>query len=443
MRRFLAIGGATVLSLTLAAAAAFHLRPPFIQDAKALPGLVFALLAAVLLLLLIVFRQHRRLRQQIRESGRGQARSGPNSPRALNAWLTRHVAPSSLTHTEERDHIDAIFDLLQDGVLLLDGENRILRANATAAILLGDRPETLLGRPLADLADQASMAALVDEIRATGAYQSTEMQLQSISALCSAAGIPLHDDLRAGSSHVMLVLRDLTRLRQLERAGEDYATNVSHELKTPLTLILGHTETLISHADMEPEFRNHALLTIERHAKRILRIIDDLLRLAWLRDEAGTVGIPRAPVTVGPLVDEAVGTCREWARAAGIDIETCIPGDLVWSLNSGLIEEAIVNLVKNAILYALAGPVEVRARVLESGPLEFTVTDRGPGLKPEDAKRIFDRFYRVDKGRARSAGGSGLGLPIVQQIVEAHGGSARVETTPGEGCTFILEIPSA
>ena len=109
----------------------------------------------------------------------------------------------------------------------------------------------------------------------------------------------------------------------------------------------------------------------------------------------------------------------------------------------GLMEEALVNLLKNAILYALVGPVEIRARVLANGHLELAVVDRGPGLKPEDAQRIFDRFYRADKGRARATGGSGLGLPIVQQIVHAHRGTARVETVPGEGCTFLLEIPPA
>ena len=114
-----------------------------------------------------------------------------------------------------------------------------------------------------------------------------------------------------------------------------------------------------------------------------------------------------------------------------------------YSLNAGLMEEALANLVKNAILYALVGPVEIRARVLGNGNLELAVVDRGPGLKPEDANRIFDRFYRADKGRSRASGGSGLGLPIVQQIVEAHRGDARVETAPGEGCTFILEIPPA
>ncbi len=365
----------------------------------------------------------------------------PDTDEALEAWTKQYVAATSRKISETRDLFDNLFDGLQDGTLVLDAGNRILRANSTASHLLDESVDTLAGRRLADLPDHELLEALVDEIRTTRAYQTGEIQLIKTSTLCNVSGIPLHEDGNPQDAQVMLVVRDLTRIRQLERAGEEYAVNVSHELKTPLTLILGYTETLLSHADMAPEFRERSLRTIERHAKRIIRIIDDLLRLAWLRNEADTVGIPRTPVLLAVVVDDVVSVCREWARSAGLDIETHVPEGLLWSLNSGLMEEALVNLVKNAILYALVGPVEIRVRVLANGNLEIAVIDRGPGLKPEDATRIFDRFYRVDKSRSRASGGSGLGLPIVQQIVEAHRGTARVETSPGAGCTFLLEIP--
>lgn len=365
----------------------------------------------------------------------------PATGETFESWAKQYAASASRKIAETRDLFDSLFDGLQDGTLILDADNRILKANATATHLLDEHADTLAGRRLAELADHDLLEPLVEEIRAKRAYQTAEIQLANSATLCNFSGIPLHEDEQAAEARVMLVVRDLTRIRQLERAGEEYAVNVSHELKTPLTLILGYTETLLSHADMAPEFRERSLRTIERHAKRIIRIIDDLLRLAWLRNEADTVGIPRTPVLLGLVVSDVVAACREWARSAGLEIETHVPEELVWSLNSGLMEEALVNLVKNAILYALVGPVEIRVRVLDNGCLEIAVIDRGPGLKPEDATRIFDRFYRVDKSRARSSGGSGLGLPIVQQIVEAHHGTAHVETSPGEGCTFILEIP--
>ncbi len=398
--------------------------------------LIFALLFGIFLLYQRLLRRH--IRHIVKSSGLSNA-PAPDQP--IESWAEQHISLASRRISEERDHFDALFGLLQDGTLVLDAENRVARANTTATHLLGKSATTLVGRHLSELEAGADLENLAGEIRSTGAYRSAEIPLQATGSLCTVAGIPLHEEGSGGALHVMLVLRDISRIRQLERAGEEYATNVSHELKTPLTLILGYTETLLSHAEMDPDFRDQSLHTIEHHAKRILRIIDDLLRLAWLKNEDYTVGIPRTPVPVNAVLAEAVAICREWARSAGIAIETHIPEGLVWSLNAGLVEEALVNLIKNAILYALVGPVEVRARVLESGNLEIAVADRGPGLKPEDAKRIFDRFYRADKSRSRASGGSGLGLPIVQQIIEAHHGTTRVETALGEGCTFILEIP--
>ncbi len=342
---------------------------------------------------------------------------------------------------EEQILCTHLFDILQEGILMLDADNRILRANVAAGRILKQEPSSLAGLPLPDAAQQPRLAEFLDSIRTSHSRQTTELHLPSLAGPGHISGTPLLPSPDGVPPHLLVVLRDIALIRRLESAGEDYATNVSHELKTPLTLILGYTETLLSHGDIDATFRERSLQTIESHTKRIIRIIDDLLRLAWLRNESGSSGIPRTTVSVASVVANAVSICREWARSAGVEISTRVPPDLAWHLNSGLIEEALINLLKNAILYALGGPVELHVRVKENGWLEIAVLDRGPGLKPEDARRIFERFYRVDKGRARASGGSGLGLPIVQQIVEAHQGIARVESIPGEGSTFILEIP--
>lgn len=386
-------------------------------------------------------RQKRRHVQEWVNATRMKDLPMPASGESLENWARRYVETSALQLADSREILDSLFDILQDGILLLDGDNRILRANAAAIAMLGHHPDGVVGAPLASAAKQEALTQLATKVRETSSYQASEIYLPSIPGPGHVSGIPLCRGQATGCSRLLFVMRDLTQIRRLESAGEEYATNVSHELKTPLTLILGYAETLLGHGDMDPGFRERSLRTIERHTKRIIRIIDDLMRLAWLRNEAGTAGIPRASTSVADAIDNAVAVCREWARTAGIDIESHVPEGLVWHLNAGLIEEAMVNLIKNAILYALTGPVEIRVRVLENGNLEIAVSDRGPGLKPEDATRIFDRFYRADKGRARASGGSGLGLPIVQQIIEAHHGSTRVETAPGAGCTFLLEIP--
>lgn len=405
-----------------------------------------ASLLALLLLGFFLFYQ-RSMRRQIRRlidvSVADLDIPFPGPGEALDAWAQQYVDITSRKLDEERGLFESLFDILQDGILFLDAENRILRANPTAARILDRQPAALIGLDLPETARQTALGDLAASIRSSGAYQSAELYLPTISGPGHVAGIPLRTHKADEAPRLMLVMRDLSQVRRLESAGEEYATNVSHELKTPLTLILGYTETLLSHNVADPEFRERSLRTIEHHTKRIIRIIDDLMRLAWLRNEAESVGIPRTTVSVPKVIEDAVTICREWAQSAGIDIETHIPENLTWKLNSGLIEEALVNLVKNAILYALTGPVEIRVRVLPGGNLEIAIVDRGPGLKPEDAQRIFERFYRADKSRSRASGGSGLGLPIVQQIIVAHNGTTRVESTPGEGCTFILEIPPA
>jgi len=418
--------------------------PRFFLDGKELwvaTGFLLLLLAGNFLLYQRLMRKQ--VRNIIDSSGLARIIPMPKPGQTIEKWAKQYASLASQKIEETRDQFDSLFDILQDGTLLIDSENRILRANTAAATLLSERIDTLIGRSISELTEHVVLENFISEIRITATYQEREVQFEAQSALCNIAGIPIQEENQRSPMSIMIILHDMTRLRQLERAGEEYAVNVSHELKTPLTLIQGFTETLLSHEDMEVEARNQALHTIERHAKRISRIIDDLLRLAWLKNEAYTVGIPQALVSVAEIINETVFMCDEWARNAGIGIKADFPADLMWTLNSGLMEEALINLVKNAILYAIIGPVEIRARVLESGHLEFAVIDRGPGLKPEDAQHIFDRFYRADKSRTRASGGSGLGLPIVQQIVEAHDGIARVETAPGEGCTFILEIPPA
>ncbi len=365
----------------------------------------------------------------------------PRPPTAPRTALPRATADQLASEPED---FDARLALFQDGMLTVDADDHIIRANTTAEKLLAPSGPPLLGRHVADLPDGAPLLELLNAIRTSAALQSVDLRLAASAALCSVAGVPLDHEPATPPGPVRLVLRDISRIAQLEQAGEEYAVNVSHELKTPLTLILGYTETLLADQSITPEFRTQSLRTIERHSRRILRIVDDLLRLAWLQSERDSIGgVPVTPTIVADVVAEATAVCAEWTQQADIAIVTDVPVGLVWSLHANLMTAALVNLIKNAVLYALVGPVEIRAQVLPNGNLELSVKDRGPGLKPEAAQQIFERFYRTDKGRARAAGGSGLGLPIVQQILSAHHGTARVETAPGAGCNFILELPPA
>lgn len=341
----------------------------------------------------------------------------------------------------DRRLLESLLDLLNDGVLVLSADNIILRVNAAAEAIFDPPAATpLIGSRLDDLPGTASLMILVQYIHETRLPKMDEILMPGVASFCQASGTPLPAP-PGIAPDLLFILRDTSRLRQLEGACEEYINNVSHELKTPLTLIQGYAETLLEPDGMDDEFRTESLQTILHHARRIGRIVDDLLRLTWLRIESTSFSISRTLIEIPKLLEQVVITCRQWAEPAGVVLEVSAPDDLIWPLHDGLMETAIVNLVKNAIFYALEGPVAIRARELPNQILEISVADRGVGLHPEDVSRIFERFYRTDKGRSRATGGSGLGLPIVQQIAEAHHGRARVETEPGSGCNFILEIP--
>jgi signal transduction histidine kinase len=335
-------------------------------------------------------------------------------------------------------------EVVQNGTLLLDGDDRIVCSNKTIATMLRVN-QPLKGMHLTELPSHAHLIELTALIRESGEPQSIESTFPPPYDVTYISGFPYRDNEKAPANSILLIITDMTRLRQLEQAGEEYANNVSHELKTPLTVILGYTETLLSHSSMPKDARQDALKHIERNTLRITRIIDDLLHLAWLKNERKTAARLSRPFTsVEQIVENAVDSCRLWAKDPDIGIITDIQKNLHWNLNAGLMEEAVLNLLKNAMLYALTSPVGVKAFVMDNGNLAIRVSDSGPGLYPEDAQHIFDRFYRADRSRSRSSagiGGSGLGLPIVHQILEAHDGIARVETSPGNGCTFVLEIP--
>ena len=246
----------------------------------------------------------------------------------------------------------------------------------------------------------------------------------------------------------VVVLHDLSETERLEKTRRDFIANVSHELRTPLTSIQGWTETLLDSED-RPNAREF-LEIIRKNATRMARLTEDLLVLA--RVESGEQRFAIQPVTVKALLDDAAETFRNIAGGSGVEFRVREDGshDGYESLTKGTIEvmadadaihQVFANLLDNAIKYGgSGGTVEVGAREHEAG-VEFYVRDAGPGIPSEHIPRLFERFYRVDKGRSREAGGTGLGLAIVKHIVRAHGGSIHAESEFGHGATFSFVLP--
>jgi signal transduction histidine kinase len=331
---------------------------------------------------------------------------------------------------------EAVLHGMLEGVIAVDRERRVLMINPSAERIL--HLVSAEGRPIAELVRSASFHDLVEEILRDERPGEVEFELEDDRRLRV-----LGDVFRGRGGElqgVVLVMSDVTEIRRLERIRRDFVANVSHELKTPITVIQGYMETLLEEPDADPEMRAAFTRTVAANAGRMHRIIEDLLALSRVESAGGE--IERSEFDVGELVRR---TAREFSREAsarGIRIDASVPKEIApLRANAPLLERALGNLIDNAIKY---GRRDATLRVVareDAGAVVFEVCDEGPGIDPVHLPRLFERFYRIDKGRSRELGGTGLGLAIVKHIALAHGGEAGVESRFGEGSTFHLRIP--
>ncbi len=254
-----------------------------------------------------------------------------------------------------------------------------------------------------------------------------------------ATGLQSRDGQRLGA---LLVLNDVTRMRRLENLRRDFVANVSHELRTPITSIKGFVETLLHDPPADGKSADRFLGIISRQADRLQAIIDDLLALSRLEQDGGPASLRREDIRVVDVLLDAVNVCTAKAGGESPTVDIACAPDVHVAGNPALLEQAVANLVDNALKYSGADePVTVVARH-EGDRVTIAVTDRGRGIGVEHLPRLFERFYRVDRARSRKLGGTGLGLAIVKHIAQAHGGEATVTSTLGKGSTFTIALPA-
>ncbi len=352
----------------------------------------------------------------------------------LGQWLSRREAPDALHATDapsgqEEVSLASLLDALDEGVLAIDRRQHIVYMNAAARHIFA-----LHGRLPFPLTHLAADSALHDATHAALRGITTDpMELVLGDRILSVTARPLGDG-------AVLTLSELTQIRRLETVRRDFVANVSHELRTPLTVIGGFAETL-NDADATPEEQRHFASIILSNTRRMQRIVDELLDLSRI-ESGGWVPKP-LPVDVREIAADAIVASQETASAKGIMLATEIQSDarIVYADRTAL-RQVIGNLVENAVRHTVAGTVTVSARRDEwCGGTWVSVCDTGIGIAPEHLSRIFERFYRVDTGRARDAGGTGLGLAIVKHLVEAHGGRVHAESTLGQGTTVLALFP--
>lgn len=336
---------------------------------------------------------------------------------------------------EERDLQGRILEGMQEGVLVVDKEGRVVLVNGAlrSMILLG--PDAR-GRLLLEVIRHAELEDLLGRATSVGGITQGELELPGLKP----RRLLVHATALAGEAGGLLaVFVDVTDLRRLEKLRRDFVANVSHELRTPVTALLSATETLRSGALQTPA-AGRFLDIVDRNAHRLQNLIEDLLELSRL--DAHQYKLKKEPVDVAALFGIVLGVFRERTEAKGVRLATRIqPGLLPFDSDARALEQVLVNLVDNAVKYCPTGATVTL--VAENGPdggLGLAVEDTGPGIEPKHLPRIFERFYRIDKGRSRDVGGTGLGLSIVKHLTEAMDGEVTVESTPGAGSTFFVRL---
>jgi two-component system phosphate regulon sensor histidine kinase PhoR len=336
----------------------------------------------------------------------------------------------------DRARMEAILAGMIEGVIVVDPQGRLQLVNQAARVML--RLQPAVGRPYVETIRHPAIAELV----ATSLRGTVPNTLQlspplDPSRTLVARAAPAAVDTAHG---VVVVLHDITDLRRADQIRRDFVANVSHELRTPLTAIRGYVEALAD-SDTSAEESRRFLAIIARHTQRMERLVKDLLRLARL--DAGQEAVELAPCDTKRLVQSVLAdlapTLQERQQSVAVSVD---PSAAILMADTAKLHDALRNLAANASTYS---PERTRIRIdaLRVGDeVTMSVSDEGPGIPEEDLSRVFERFYRVDKSRARDPGGTGLGLAIVKHLVELHGGHVRAENRPEGGARFTIGLPA-
>lgn len=359
--------------------------------------------------------------------------------RAIN-FMIESLEQQLVLVEENEKRLEGIINNMFSGILLVGDSKKIILANEAATRLLGCDSENLIGQHYQEIGKNSGLIPLIKHCFEKGEQVREEIHIYYPSEKILDVNLASYRNDSGEIKGIIVLLHDITSIRRLEKLRSEFVTNVSHELKTPITSIKGFTETLLDGALDDPEISRHFLTIINEESDRLYRLISEILDLS--RVEQKKMPLQVEEINLSKLIKETVRIVREEARDKGIAIFLPLAETVMIEGDSDRLRQIILNLVSNAINYTPEnGEVTINIREISGNQIEIQVSDTGIGIAPEHLPRIFERFYRVDKARSRASGGTGLGLAIVKHLVESHHGEIHAESEEGKGTTFTILLP--
>ncbi|NOZ07636.1 MAG: cell wall metabolism sensor histidine kinase WalK [FCB group bacterium] len=353
--------------------------------------------------------------------------------------MARQLDDRIRTISRQKNEQNAILTSMIEAVIAVDNEGKILMINKAAKRMFSIREKNPIGKKAAAILTNSDLKTFIDELVSGKQRLKKELKLKwDFFGQVYVTGTVLEDE-EGSSLGAVIVLNDITKIKESEKIRTEFVANVSHELKTPITAIKGYVETL---GDLEEpaEFKKF-LKIIDKHSDHLNSIVDDLLELSRIEAQENQAQLDFPLEAIRDVFDEALLVCEDLCRQKKIEIRVECTENFLLPMNSRLMREALVNLLNNALKYSDEGSKIILKAVQKGGNLIISVQDFGIGISPKHVYRVFERFYRVDKARSKKLGGTGLGLSIVKHIANVHKGRVWVKSQKGKGSIFYLKIP--
>lgn len=343
--------------------------------------------------------------------------------------------------SESEQSVQAVFGAMLDGLVVVDDLRRVRLMNREFRRVFGVE-ENISEGTLLELIRHASIDRLVMEAIRVGEPRRESIQMSrgaSEGREMEVSAVPLGEN-SARMGGAVILFRDVTQLQQMEEMRREFVANVSHELRTPLSIFRGYLETLLDDPHQPPGELLRILEIMERHSDRLNALVEDVLSLARLESPGAELDL--SEISLPDFLQEILRDWEKRLEAKQLKLRLDAPPDLPkLEADESRLQEIIYNLLDNAVKYSQAGGVITLRAGVEGDRARISVSDEGIGISASDLPRIFERFYRADKGRSRELGGTGLGLSIVKHIAQLHGGTVEAQSEPGKGTTISVLLP--